>query len=88
MTIKWFMSPYNWVISPMTQPQVANPQKIVKIIVVVRKKNNTNAFLQVFICSRALWLQISCMHLNTLTNPPFPKSCHSNFAAQFVLCYL
>ena len=24
---KWFMSPYNWVIYPLTQPQVANQQK-------------------------------------------------------------
>ena len=27
MTIKWFKSPYNWVISPLTQPQVANQQQ-------------------------------------------------------------
>ena len=27
MTTKWFMSPYNWVILPLTQPQVANQQK-------------------------------------------------------------
>ena len=24
---KWFKSPYNWVISPLTQPQVVNQQK-------------------------------------------------------------
>ena len=24
---KWFLSPYNWVIYPLTQPQVANQQK-------------------------------------------------------------
>ena len=24
---KWFMSPYNWVINPLTQPQVANQQQ-------------------------------------------------------------
>ena len=27
MTIKWFKSPYNWVISPLTQPKVANQQQ-------------------------------------------------------------
>ena len=28
MTIKWFKSPYSWVIHPLIQPQVANQQKI------------------------------------------------------------
>ena len=27
MTIKWFKSPYSWVISPLTLPRVANQQK-------------------------------------------------------------
>ena len=27
MTKKWFMSPYNWVIYPLTQTQVANQQQ-------------------------------------------------------------
>ena len=30
--INWFKSPYNWVISPLTQPQVANQKNIINLL--------------------------------------------------------
>ena len=43
MTIKWFMSPYNWVIYPLTQTQVANEQKKSQVDV-TRKFSNSMIF--------------------------------------------
>ena len=34
MTKKWFMSPYNWVIYSLTQPQMVNQQEQQKITLV------------------------------------------------------
>ena len=37
---KKFKLPYNWVISPLTQPQVANQQKKIKTIMFMNKSKN------------------------------------------------
>ena len=53
---KWFKSPHNWVISPLTQPQVANQQE---------KNNNNNLKSSATVCTFARFRELFHSHLST-----------------------